>query len=266
MKHLLFAASLGVSTTCASFAQTVIAVDYGLSGSSIGGAETNFTSATRTSSSSGQAASETVTVNGVQATLFGNGTAMGARERSSAIADSGSFTYGDLLQDGFTNIARTSAPGTTTSEKNTNALTASPTTNTLSISGLAASTSYVIRIWAVDTRTASGSPVGSTWSWYDTTNGFASATLIGTLVQPNTATANNAAFLATLTNNNVYSVSATVTSTAGGVLNFGLVNGDSSGFINGFELSAIPEPASAAALFGLAAVGAFATRRRRGAA
>lgn len=145
-----------------------------------------------------------------------------------ALTDAGSFSYNDLLEDLATNFNRLTSSSATAST--------TPTSTAFTISGLAANTSYSIKLWSLDR----GFNNGAVQYWWNTTPGTgASALLLGSII-------NSTSVLPT--DNNSYSVTATVTSSASGTLSFGHVTTAGNGVLNGFELSAIPEPSTYALL------------------
>jgi hypothetical protein len=131
------------------------------------------------------------------------------------------FTYGDLLRDGIARTKQASTAGDFT----------------FRISGLTANTPFTIRIWGAD----SANDVNTNFSWFDTTSG---SNLLGTFLNgPNNPL--------TATSNTDYSVFGTVNSNNAGELLFGVTSSNASptaGFVNGFQLSSIPEPAGLALL------------------
>jgi hypothetical protein len=173
--------------------------------------------------------------------------AISARDRG-AIADNGSFTYGDLLRDGAVQLNRSTAAANTQAAVETAGVA---TQTTLSISGLAPLTTYQVRLWTHNRNNDNN----SWFAWWNTTNGTgASASLVGSL--QNVATP-------TYTSNTQFSVIGSVLSDAGGVIRFGQVvgSGGPTGIINGFQV--IPEPSTYAMLAGALALGLVAWRRRR---
>jgi len=172
----------------------------------------------------------TVTVD-LQGDASGAAGQMGGRDRGSPL-DNGAFTFGDLLRDGAARTKQTSAGD-----------------YTFRLSGLLPNFPYSIRIWSGD----STADVGTTFSWFDTTSG---SNLLGTVFNgPNNPL--------TATTNEDYSVFGNVTSNATGALLFGVTSSNGSataGFVNGFVVTAVPEP-GALALVSFAAFGLFARRR-----
>lgn len=154
----------------------------------------------------------------------------GNRDRAAPLS-SGAFTQGDLYRDLFTGLSETS------------------TGTTFSISGLAANTSYNIRIYSLD----SANNNNAEYIWYNTTGG--TSTEIGRITnKTGLVPASDAAA------QSAFSVFATVTTNASGTLTFGHIDPAGTGTINAFVLESIPEP-SRVLLLGLA--GAFCVMRRR---
>ncbi|MDX2110080.1 MAG: PEP-CTERM sorting domain-containing protein [Verrucomicrobiota bacterium] len=174
------------------------------------------------------------------------GLSVSSRVRN-AIADNAPFTYNDLYRDFANQLIVTSvAAGLQT--------TTNPTAHAFTIGGLAASTTYNIRVWTLDT----GFNNGAVTAWYNTTAGTgASSVLLGAITNSTAPT---------FADNNAYSVSASVTSDATGLLRFGAVTQNGvSGVINGFELTGtvVPEPSTYALMGGVVVLAIAALRRRR---
>lgn len=146
-----------------------------------------------------------------------------------SLGNSGAFTYAELYRD-FNYVA-----------------TANGTID-YTVSGLAASTAYAVRVYAYDhgetgTHTVNFGPTSGSG-----TTGTSGAVTYVAGTAPTT--------------NHQYSTLLTLTTDAGGVLSFTATgpNAINSLRVNGFEVSAVPEPASLA-LMGLGAV--LVCRRRR---
>jgi|GEM_PF-4749841 len=209
-------------------AQVILAVDFGntVTGSAVESGFQGFVPAGSTNSNTPTNPSQTFgTIPDPQFTVAFPGAA-GFRYRSE-IADTGSFTYGDLLEDLATNFNRTTYVDSTTR----------PGSDTFTISGLSANTTYSIRLWSLDRAFNNGTVM----HWYNTTGGTgASSVLIGTVTNSTSPI---------FSSNTDYSTFGTVTSDSSGVIRIGaLVQGTGSGQLNGFELSAIPEPSTYALL------------------
>lgn len=174
--------------------------------------------------------SVTVSIQGDSTGAAGN---VGGRDRGSPL-DSGAFTLGDLLRDGIARTKQTSAAGE----------------YTVKLSGLLPATSYQLNLWSAN----STADVGTVYSWYDTSIG---SSLLGTVT-------NGPSNPLTATSNTDYMVAGTVTTNASGELLLGVTSSNLSataGFINGFQLSSIPEPSCTLLLSGIAL--AAGLRRRR---
>lgn len=231
-------ASTGAVTTAS--AQTVLAVDFNASFDANSTTETSIAFSGFNTLTNGGSLNPSATFGAYTVQFFG-ATVQG-RYRSS-LTDSGSFTYNDMMEDLATNFNRVlnaSATSATT-----------PTANAFTISGLQANTTYQIQLWSLDRSFNNG----AVQYWWNTTSGTgASATLLGSIT-------NSTSILPT--SNDSYSVVGTVTSSATGTLSFGHVTTLGNGVLNGFVLSAIPEPSAFAALAGLFTLGFAAYRRRR---
>jgi len=130
-----------------------------------------------------------------------------------------------------------------------------------SISGLVANTQYTFRFFAYDSE----HNLGAVNTFYNTTatttatavanytSGSAQGTLLGSITNRPTAGAHP-------TNNTDYSLLATVTSNANGVLSFGQTSTNGPLILNGFVM--VPEPSSAMALVSSIAL-LLGIRRRR---
>lgn len=172
----------------------------------------------------------TVSVQGDSTGAAGN---VGGRDRGAPL-DSGAFTLGDLLRDGIARTKLTSAAGE----------------YTVKLSGLLASTSYQLNLWSA----SSAADVGTVYSWYDTSIG---SVLLGTVT-------NGPSNPLTATSNTDYMVSGIVTTNASGELLLGVTSSNLSptaGFINGFQLSSIPEPSATVLLGGIALAAGLRHRR-----
>ena len=146
-----------------------------------------------------------------------------------------------LFPDGVTNLDDTA--GATSSD--------TPTTNTLTFSGLSSSTDYIVQIWALDQQWNDGS---TTFIWDTTAGTGGSATYLGNIVNDTSPAP---------TSNDDYSLTVTRTADGSGNLNFGFVTSSGGGQINGFEISAVPEPASFALVLSLGAALVVFRRRMR---
>ena len=216
-------------------AQVLLAVDFNLSSNPDSLTETGFSGFGLSSSggsSSGNTTPQTFgayTVALLTGVTSGDSTAgLPTGRYRTALTDSGAFTYNHLYEDLAGQLARTTSATPATTAAGLSAF---------SISGLAANTQYSIQIWAMDATQNNG--VVS--AFYDTTVGTgASATLIG-----NTITNSNSPVL---TDNNAYSTSGLVRSDENGVLRIGVTVTSGTGILNGFAISAVPEPSSLAAL------------------
>jgi len=143
-----------------------------------------------------------------------------------------------------------------------------PNTNSLMVGGLAANTTYQIQIWSIDTRNSSNT--GSYDWWYDSTKGTGSSAVLIGGIQNNTSTT-FAEPPDTTASNNLYSVTGYITTNSSGVFDLADVTGantinggSNSGLINGFTLSAVPEPSTYALMIGgLTALVVTIRRRQR---
>lgn len=256
IKHSVLGASLVLALCASSQAAMLLAVDF----NDVRGTPT-VTSPTETGFQAfdRDTATEDTTVGNATQTyatlggnitvrfefLFGQGLAqLGVpRDRGlNNLGDNGTFTQGDLLRDLFTNVNETTN-GTT-----------------IYLSGLAANTPYQIKLFSYDNSNAN-----SLFAYYDTTattgvGGTKTGTGTGTLL----GQFNNQSGAGTYPNdNNDFSLTATVTSSATGFISLGHTSSLSGGAVNGFELTAVPEPSSAMAF--VSGLAFLIVRRRRSA-
>lgn len=146
-----------------------------------------------------------------------------------AIADAGSFTYGNFYRDLLI------ATGTNTILN-------------LQLSGLNPSTQYDVTLYAYDKNNS------LTPTFTNVTGGASSPSATYTS-------------LTTVSSNGEDGRTLRVTSSAAGAVVFRITNTGGNamqGILNGVELASVPEPASAAALAGAAALALLARRRRPG--
>lgn len=178
-----------------------------------------------------------VTSGSVTATVANGTSAAGTgvlltRDRSTP-TNTGTFTYANLYRDVL--VANPSA-----------------TTLVLQLSGLNPSTSYAVELFSYDNSNSS-----ATVTFADMTAGSSGGTASYTYAG---GTSN---FNAT-TSNDVFGRTLTATSTAAGVLTFGVTttsSNNSQAELNGFQISATPEPSSLAISIGAGAL--LLARRRR---
>ncbi len=247
LKLIASIAAIGLLGSTLASGQVLLAVDFNLSGdpaspTQSGFSSWNFASTTVTSPQSQSFGIYTVN-------LIGNGDNIAGRDRTSGgnptPPNGGSFTQSDLMRDFVQGLARTGATID-------NVPTTAANNTSFTISGFAASTQYTFQLWALDR----GANNGNVTSWWNTTNGTgANATSLGSIVNSTAAGAP--------ANNNAFSVSGTVTSDANGFLRFGATNtSPQQVFMNGFQVSVIPEPTTAL-LIGLGLGGILLRRRCR---
>lgn len=236
------AIAAAIALSLSADAAVVLAVDFG--GNS-GNLQSGFQGFTNPPDA---AISATQSYSGISVTLSGgvqtNGTTgyLNARDRPHAPPDAGAFTNFSLLRD------RIVANGGSNAALHGVLLT---------IGGLMANTDYTIQVWGFDTRAAvdgGGAKAGTNVLW-DNSNG--SDYELGRY----TMTAGQLPV-----DNNSFSITATVTTDASGVLmvrsfNPGSDRIDGPGIMNGFVLSIVPEPSSS--LLILSGAGLFLVKRRR---
>jgi hypothetical protein len=203
-------------------------------GSGTGPVTTSFTGLSATYTETGT----------VGLTLTFTTTAYTARDRSTIVANTGSFTYSDLYRD-FVNASVTGG------------------NLTFGFTGLLANTTYQLRFYAYDATSTVGST--KTFTFTDWTSGNAGT---GGSTGSVTYTPGVSTFTGAAGDNYLYSTSITATTDASGNLSIRETMGGSyAALFNGFEISSmssVPEPSTYAAIFGtLALVGAVALRRHR---
>ena len=209
-----------LGTASVASADPILALDFGLAGG--GATEPGFTPFLV--SNPGTAAQRSQTFGSI--TVSFTGTTLGGRDRG-GYADSGAFTYGDLLRDLLTSINETS------------------TGTSMQIAGLAPSTPYELRIWSLD----KGFNDGSIYKWYDTTS---TPVLVGEITNDITPT---------FVDNNSFSIAFQSTTDNTGAIRLGHSDPMGTGTINALTITAVPEPTTLA-LTSLALAGLMARRRR----
>jgi len=178
-------------------------------------------------------ASFTASDSSIVTVILPNG-ATSSRDRG-AVAGTGSFTYSDLYRDLAVQIAYPSpaAGGATPTLAAVNAVTS------LKLTGLSLSTDYTIRLWSVNP----GNDNNSVFEWFNNTPQTftmqGSEASLGTITNKSTPAP---------TSNTDYSVFGTVRTNQSGELYFRHSATAGTGSLNGFELTAIPEPSTVMAL------------------
>ncbi len=174
---------------------------------------------------------------------------MATRYRANHIANSGSFTQSDLMNDRLNSDAVGLIDPATGNGTGTGLY--------MRISGLSANTQYSLQVWGVDHTGNPGSLKNGYAYGFDATNeapSYTSLTQLGTYTISGNPT--------TIADNDAHSITGNITTDGSGTLIYkSISNMDGSGIVSGFQLSAVPEPSTAILLLG-GIVALVAARRR----
>lgn len=219
-----------IAIAASSNAQTLLSVDFNTGSSPT---ETGFQDFDEPSASGGS-----LTFGAYTVTVFGPVT---SRDRGAFNTIQPGYDNTELVQDLITSFNHT----------NGDANTDTPSSTAFSVSGLDANTSYNMRIWALDK--GNNNPVKAGLFDMNTSGG---PSLIGDTITSSNSTTSPS-------DNNAFSTFGEVITDGTGTLNIGYVaNFGSTGNLNGFELSVVPEPSTFVLLAGALAFGVVARRRR----